>query len=134
MRSMLAKKLRAGARGFGISEDLERHAVDSDQLAKMYESAPDADELQLKRDLSDICHRIGAPDWQNLLKTIFAWIYKAKDAERVRRVTAVSRLLKDVKELAKYLEALQATEQEKDQARQDIHELLKSFIKKVVTD
>ncbi|HEY6225648.1 MAG TPA: VIT and VWA domain-containing protein [Verrucomicrobiae bacterium] len=124
MRTMFAKR----SRSLSLFKEMKNHAVEPEQKRAIREPVP-IDDLQLKRDLSDICHQIGVPDWQDLLKKIFAWIYKGKEAERARRIAAVSGLLEDLRVRLKRIEGRQATEQEKDQARQDIRALLQSFIK-----
>ncbi len=48
-----------------------------------------ADEIQLKRGLSDLCHRNGVTGWEELVKTIFDWIAKAKEPERAERISRV---------------------------------------------
>ena len=122
--------------------DADRHhADDLAELQRLLEaserSAGDAlretfalDELELKRELSDICHRTGVPDWQSLVKTILDWIAEASGAERPRRIEALNRLIEEIKVQASRLERLRSPQEQKqaDEARQQIHQLLKSFV------
>src|SRR5512140_2403044 len=55
------------------------------------------DELELKRQLSDLCHKVGVADWQPLTKAIFDWIAEASGAERAERLEVLNRLLEELK-------------------------------------
>ncbi|PWU17708.1 MAG: hypothetical protein C5B50_10850 [Verrucomicrobia bacterium] len=57
-----------------------------------------ADELLLKRELSEICHQAGVPDWQELVKAIFDWIAEANGDERTRRIEAVNKLVCEIRD------------------------------------
>jgi len=59
-----------------------------------------ADELALKRELSDICHQNSVPDWEALVKAIFDWVAEARSDERKRRIAAVNKLLQEIRALA----------------------------------
>jgi len=90
------------------------------------------DEFTLKRELSDLCHRVGVPDWQALLKAIFDWIAQAKDAEHALRITAVNQLLHEMRQPTPNAVALANSNAQEllDESRNRIETLLKSFINK----
>ena len=94
--------------------------------------AVDLDELSLKRELSDLCHSIGVADWEKLMKAIFDWIAEAKSSERVKRLAAVNELLRAIRKLSRYFEALARPDPEElpDENRKTIQTLLTSFITK----
>ena len=71
-----------------------------------------------------------SPDWQSLVKTILDWIAEANGAERLRRIEALNRLIAEIKVQASQLERLRSPQEQKqaDEARQQIHALLKSFV------
>jgi hypothetical protein len=87
------------------------------------------DELELRRKLSDLCHKSGVVDWQPLVKAIFDWVAEATGHERQERVKAVSQLLDGIKIEAERIEQLQGgnTQQQLDEAREKIQQLLKMF-------
>ena len=114
---------RGGGRLFDTCDEL------AEELSPLRERAAH-DELELKRELSDICHRTGVPDWQSLVKTILDWIAEASGAERSRRIEALHRLIAEIKVQASQLERLRSPQEQKqaDATRQQIHQLLKSFV------
>ncbi len=116
------KRYRGGGRLFEAAELAEK-------LPPLRQTAA-RDELELKRELSDICHQAGVPDWQSLVKMILDWIAEASGAERSRRIEALKRLIEEIKVQASQLERLRSPQQQKqaDEARQQIHQLLKSFV------
>jgi len=65
-----------------------------------------------------------------LVKTILDWIAEANGAERLRRIEALNRLIAEIKVQASQLERLRSPQEQKqaDEARQQIHALLKSFV------
>jgi len=89
------------------------------------------DELSLKRELSEFCHRIGVDDWQTLIKAIFDWIAEANGAGRMKRIAAVNELLREVRKPSRDIVAWATSNPEEllDESRNKIHKLLTSFIK-----
>ena len=88
------------------------------------------DEVRLKRELSDICHKAGVLDWKPLVKAIFDWIEAAREPERVRRLEAVKTLCFEVKVLVRILQPRKARSELEDN-REKIHKLLKEFVEKL---
>ena len=86
------------------------------------------DELELNRQLADICHRVGVTDWQPSVKAILDWIAEAKGAERAARIAMVTRVLQEVQSWAQWFEKPKASPQERDEARQQIDRILKQFV------
>ncbi|HEY5915658.1 MAG TPA: VIT and VWA domain-containing protein [Verrucomicrobiae bacterium] len=88
------------------------------------------DELDLKRELSEICHQAGVSEWRRLVKVIFDWLAEVSGADRRQRVEAVSRLLEEIKARVARTERSGAarTQREIDELRDQIHELLKKFV------
>src|SRR5215471_5392232 len=88
------------------------------------------DELKLKRELSDLCHKTGVADWQPLMKAILDWIAQASGAERLERIAALNRLVEELKVLAKCFDQSQTSREQRalDEARQRIHKLLNEFV------
>jgi len=111
-------------RSRGVRRLFDTVAALAEELPPLRERAA-LDELELKRELSDICHRTGVPDWQSLVKTILDWIAEASGAERSRRFEALNRLIEEIKVQASQLERLR---KQADAARQQIHQLLKMFV------
>lgn len=66
------------------------------------------DELELKRELSDLCHRAAVPDWQRLVKTIFDGI-AAAGRSKDRWTDSVRRLLREIKALVERIAALESS-------------------------
>ncbi|HEX5223263.1 MAG TPA: VIT domain-containing protein [Verrucomicrobiae bacterium] len=97
---------------------------DVTDLPCIRESDP-LDELAFKRQLSDICHRIGVPGWQASLKAILDWIAQARDAERRRRIESAHQLLEQIKSSSSRFESMRAS---REDIVQEIHQLLKSFV------
>jgi len=91
------------------------------------------DELGLKRELSDLCHKSGVVDWQPLVKAIFDWVAEASGQERQDRVQVVNHLVDAIRIEAKRIEQLQGgnAQQQLDEAREVIQQLLKVFADKV---
>ncbi len=91
------------------------------------------DELKLKRELSDLCHKTGVADWQVLVKAIFDWIAEASGAARTQRTEVLNRLLEELKVLAKCFSQSQASREQRalDEARQRIHKLMSEFVDKL---
>jgi hypothetical protein len=88
------------------------------------------DELELKRELSDICHKTGVADWEPLVKSLFDWIAEASGPERSRRLEALDRLVEELELQAELFERAQASREQKavDEARERIQRLLKEFV------
>jgi hypothetical protein len=87
------------------------------------------DELELKRELSDLCHQIGLADWQPLVKAIFDWIAEATGAERAQRLEKLTRLLEEIRVLAMLPDLLRASQpSQADETREKIHRQLKEFV------
>ena len=80
---------------------LTRSATEAPQAPR---AAGPPDELTLKRELSDICHKTGIADWQVMLKAIFDWIAEANGMERVKRLEVLNQLVEGVKIHAKELD------------------------------
>jgi len=91
------------------------------------------DEVRLRRELSDICHRIGIADWEPLVKAILDWIAGARLAKRLLRITQAKSLLRRIKRHADRFSTLQASEKrtELDTVRNEIQQLLKAFVDKL---
>jgi hypothetical protein len=91
------------------------------------------DELDLRRKLSDLCHKSGVVDWQPLVKAIFDWVAEATGRAREERIKAVSQLLDGIKIEAERIEQLQGgnAQQQLDEAREKTQQLLKMFTEKV---
>jgi Ca-activated chloride channel family protein len=88
------------------------------------------DELHLKRELSDLCHKSGVADWEALVKAIFDWLAEAKGPERVKRLEALKRLIEEIK--AKTVLSTQVPNSQPrsgaDGVGERIHQLLKTFV------
>jgi Ca-activated chloride channel family protein len=117
-----AYHLIGSARSAGLIE--EYYAAD------MLEQLQDTDsprELDLKRELSRLCHRIGIADWKALIKAIFDWIAEVSGDERSRRIEAVSELTRQMKLHFKDPSQI-------DKARTEVLNSLKSFVEKVAAN
>jgi hypothetical protein len=55
------------------------------------------DELELRRELSELCHKLGVPDWEALVKAIFDSLAKATEPERVARLKLLKRKIEEFK-------------------------------------
>ena len=93
------------------------------------------DELKLKRELSDICHKSGITGWEPLVKAIFDWIAEASGAERTRRLQVLNPFVEEIRIQAMLLEDLRIEEmrglarpEKMEQVRENIHELLNAFV------
>jgi hypothetical protein len=104
-------------------------AVGSEELAPIRRSVA-ADELELKRELSDICHKKGVVDWHGLVKAIFDWIAEVSGDERAQRLQAVNRLVQELRVEAACFERAQDSRdpQKMDEACKRIHKILKGFV------
>jgi Ca-activated chloride channel family protein len=93
-------------------------------------AASPPDELELKRVLSDICHRNGIMDWQSLVKSIFDWIAEASGTERSRRIWALKFVVEAIKTQTEQIEQFRRSREQSriDAARQEIHQLLRTFV------
>lgn len=113
--------------GSGIRRVLERRRASAVEGLR---DAAVADELQLKRLLSEICHRTGVADWEPMVKAIFDWIAEGSEAERPERLEAVQHLLELITRKAESYEQLRASQDQKrlDGVRTEIHQLLKGFV------
>lgn len=85
-------------------------------------------ELKIRRELSDLCHRAGVPDWQPLVTAIFDWIAKAPDTHRSIRVEAVCRLFTEIQAKADRILKLEPNSPEAERQRTELHQILKSFV------
>jgi Ca-activated chloride channel family protein len=86
-------------------------------------------ELEAKRVLSDLCHRIGVADWQPLVKAIFDWVAEATGAKRSQRLEAVNRLLDRIRnEVLGSMRSEASPVQAADEALTRIQELLREFV------
>ena len=85
------------------------------------------DELTLKRELSDLCHKTGVADWQPIVKAIFDWIASAIGTERARRLEAVNLLLKQIKIQVGEAPNAQAPSQGEG-VGENIRQVLKAFV------
>ncbi len=92
-------------------------------------TAPGA-ELDLKRELSDLCHSSGLIDWQPLVKAIFDWVAEVRGAARAQRLEAVRRLLEDLKKLSIRDDKPQAKGKQPpaEETRRRMWELLQKFV------
>ena len=90
---------------------------------KLYNTSitPGPDPLELKRELSDLCHRVGVINWQELVKAIFDWIAEAQSSERERRLESLTRLVAKLKFQAERTDVAQ------EQKNKTITRLLKRF-------
>jgi Ca-activated chloride channel family protein len=88
------------------------------------------DELALKRELSDICHRTGVADWEPLVKAIFDWIAEANGAEKLQRLETLELLLAELKLHAACYAQFRASQDQKkmDEVRAGIHQTLKDLV------
>lgn len=86
-------------------------------------------ELNLKRQVSDICHRTGVPGWEALVKTIFDWFARLNEAQRFQGWAMLVRILEELKIHAERYEQAQAkgVTKEFDEARARIHQTLQDF-------
>jgi hypothetical protein len=109
-----------------------RSRQQGEQLTPLGETAP-FDELKLKRELSDLCHKTGVADWQPLIEAIFDWIAEASGGERAQRIEALNRLVEELKVQANYFEQSQNSREQRamDEARERIHKLLNEFVDKL---
>ncbi len=78
------------------------------------------DELTLKRDLSDLCHKTGVTDWQLLVKAIFDWVAAAKEKERATRLRQIENLLQELKDYAAEIQKCKEA-QKADKANEWLH-------------
>jgi hypothetical protein len=116
---MKAKRARGGflfRRAGGVSDVRQEQAA--------------SDELGLVRELSDICHKTGMPDWELLVKALVDWIAEATEPERSQRLESLKRLVEELKPHAERFEQSQASQKPKeaDEARAQIHKILKGFL------
>jgi Ca-activated chloride channel family protein len=88
------------------------------------------DELDLKRELSDLCHRLGIPQWESLLKAIFDWIAEAKVAERERRINDASDLLREIRQMPSNIPLSGTVEEQTGEIRKRVLVLLNGFVAK----
>jgi Ca-activated chloride channel homolog len=87
------------------------------------------DELELKRQLSDLCHQTGLADWQPLVKAILDWVAQASGAEHSRRLQALKIMIDTLKTHATEIERRRASQEQRqvDEARESFQRLLKVF-------
>jgi hypothetical protein len=104
-------------------------AVGSEELPPIRQTVA-SDELELKRELSDICHKKGVVDWHGLVKAIFDWIAEVSGDERAQRLQAVNRLIQELRVEAACFERAQDSRdpQKMDEACKRIHKMLKEFV------
>jgi Ca-activated chloride channel family protein len=114
--------------GTGFWEHLFGRSAGAD--AAGLRDTPVPDELDLKRELSDLCHRAGVPDWQPLVKAIFDWVARAGGAERAQRLGALTRLVNELKVQAERLGQLHGPK-EIEEVRTQIHLCLREFEKQL---
>jgi hypothetical protein len=88
------------------------------------------DELDLKRELSDLCHRFGIPQWEPLLRAIFDWIAEAGGAERERRINEASDLLREIRQVPSNVPLSGTVEEQILAIGKQALELLNGFIAK----
>lgn len=114
------------ARGLRASFLSKRAASASEALQEP--AAPD--ELELKRELSDICHRTGVQDWEPMVKAIFDWIAEVSGAERLQRLEALERLVGKLRVQAQHYDQSNALQQQKqmEEIGGRIHQMLKQFV------
>jgi Ca-activated chloride channel family protein len=93
-------------------------------------TAPALDELTLKRELSDICHKAGIADWQPIVKTIFDWIAEATGAERSKRLDLLNRLIEEIKVHTAQIDSSPnpQTRTQVQETGEQIRGLLKTFV------
>ena len=112
---MLCKSLAAPAGGARFSKRSlgaifeYKYADTAEALPLLHETD---DLLERKRELSDVCHRNGVPDWEQLVKAIFDWIAQAKPEERAQRIDSMIQLIFDME----------------SKPADEIHKLLKAFV------
>ena len=87
------------------------------------------------RELSDICHHSAVADWRSLIKVIFDWVAASTGAERTRRIEEVREVVRLVRVQADLLAKLNPRKEQGriEQARQQIHDLLRSLVEKLGT-
>jgi hypothetical protein len=88
------------------------HDADETERLRSLPETPRADALELKRELSDLCHRLGVSDWEQLVKAIFDWIARADSKEQPQRIELISRFLEKIEQ----------------KSADEIHRLLKAFV------
>ena len=124
-----ARSMSKSSQSGGLFRRLFRGAAGPpDEKIIREQSMPD--ELMLKRDLSDLCHRTGVPDWEPMVKAIFDWIAESSGAERSRRMESVMHLLMKLQVHDLRLTQLRTPQDQKraDDLRQEMHEFLKTFV------
>jgi Ca-activated chloride channel family protein len=104
--------------------------LDSDEELYGCRGAVASDEIDLRRQLSDLCHKAGVPNWVMFVKLIFAWVAEASGSERLQRIEALAKLLKELKVQAERHVRLPGARKQKEieevQAR--LHQSLKAFV------
>lgn len=88
------------------------------------------DELDLKRELSDLCHRFGVPQWEALLKLILDWIAEARGAERESRINEASDLLREIRKVPLNISLSGTVEEQMEEIRKRALNLLNGFVAK----
>lgn len=99
-------------------------------LHRVTEKPGKLDELDLKRELSDLCHRFGIPQWESLLKLILDWIAEARDAERQRRINETGALLHEIRQVPVNIPLSGTVEEQMEEIRKRALNLLNGFIAK----
>jgi hypothetical protein len=117
-RSGFTSRLFTTETGAGDIQEL------AEEMPAMDRSAPD--EVTLRREFSDLCHRFGVLDWKLLVKAIFDWIAEAKGEEGSRRIESVVRLFEAMKAVAQQANIVRSNQKE---IGNKIHELMQSFVK-----
>lgn len=64
-----------------------------------HSETPETKELEVRRNLSDLCHRVGLPDWQRLVNELFDKVAAAKGVQRAERLTVAMELVEEVEKL-----------------------------------
>jgi Ca-activated chloride channel homolog len=88
------------------------------------------DELTLKRELSDICHKAGIADWQPIVKAIFDWIAETTGTERSQRLDLLNRLIEEIKIHTAQIDSARNPQMQTqvEETAENIRNLLKAFV------
>jgi hypothetical protein len=122
--SLLSRLIRGDSKP---AQFFQRNAAESLHARR---AAGPPDELILKRELSNLCHKAGIADWQVMLKAIFDWIAEANGTERAQRVDVLNQFVEEVRIHSGQLELARTagTQSQADEAGERIRKLLKAFV------
>jgi hypothetical protein len=90
------------------------------------------DESDLRRELPEMCTKIGLPNWQELVKTILDWITAVKGVQRTEAIEAFASLVQWVRFAIDRLDL--SDESRVEVARNKVRVLLEEFIDRRCTE